>query len=72
MTLLMDNAAKLRCRKCHLVISTDELGAGYCPECHAVWGEKRYDFEKLVAERDEVTKYRCDECGAIIEWRGED
>jgi len=72
MTLLTEKAGRLRCRKCHLVISVKEVGGGHCPECYAVRGEKGYDFEELIAERDEITKYRCDECGAIIEWKGQD
>jgi hypothetical protein len=67
MSLLKQPAGKLRCKKCHLVISADELGGGYCPECYAVGNEKRYDFEELSAGTGEVTRYRCDECGAIIE-----
>jgi len=71
-SLLTQKARRLRCRKCHLVISPDELGGGYCPECYAVRNEKRYDFEELISGKDEVTKYRCDECGAVIEWKGQD
>jgi len=67
MTLLLPKAGRLRCRKCHLIISVDELKGGFCPECHAATGERRYDFEEVVAEKEDRTKYRCDECGEVIE-----
>ena len=30
-------------------------------------GQKRYDFEEIEAEETEIAKYRCEECGVIIE-----
>ncbi len=71
LTLLKERGDRLRCRKCHLVISAEELGGGCCPECYAVSGERCFDFEKLAASEPEVTKYRCDRCGALIEWKPE-
>jgi len=72
LTLLKEREDRLRCRKCHLVLSVDELGGGCCPECYEASGERRCDFEKLAAKGDEVTRYRCDGCGAVIEWKGLD
>ncbi len=72
LTLLKEPGDRLRCRKCHLVISADELGGGCCPECYAVGGERRYDFQALAAKEEEITKYRCEQCGALIEWKGQD
>jgi hypothetical protein len=69
LTLLKERSDRLRCRKCHLVISAEELGGGCCPECYAVSGERHYDFEELSPSDPEVTKYRCDQCGALIEWK---
>jgi hypothetical protein len=72
LTLLKEPGDRLRCKKCHLVISAEELGGGSCPECYSVSGERRYDFEEFVAKGDEITKYRCEQCGAIIEWAVQD
>lgn len=72
LTLLEERKDRLRCRSCHLVISAGELGDGCCPECYAVSGEKRYDFEAIAPKGDEITKYRCEECGVLIEWKVQD
>ena len=69
LTLLAQRGGRLRCRKCHLSISVNELGGGCYPECYAVRGERRYDFEALGPTGEEVTKYRCEQCGALIEWK---
>ncbi len=70
--LLKERGDKLRCRACHLVLSAEELTGGFCPECYEVRGEKRKDFEKVTVEDEGITKYRCEECGAAIEWKGPD
>jgi predicted RNA-binding Zn-ribbon protein involved in translation (DUF1610 family) len=72
LTLLKERRDRLRCKKCHLIISADELASGCCPECYAVNGERRYDFEGIEPKGDELPKYRCDQCGAVIEWKGND
>ena len=72
LTLLKERGDRLRCKKCHLVISADELGGGYCPECYAVESVRHYDFETLAAMEEEITKYRCDQCGVLIEWEVHD
>jgi hypothetical protein len=72
LTLLKQRADRLRCRRCHLVISAKELDGGFCPECYAEGGERSYDFETLAATGDEITRYRCDRCGAMIEWKAQD
>lgn len=71
LTLLTERGERLRCKKCHLVISANELGGGCCPECYAEGGERHYDFEVLAAKEEEITKYRCDQCGSLIEWRAQ-
>jgi Zn finger protein HypA/HybF involved in hydrogenase expression len=70
LVLLRETGGKVRCRKCHLVISADELNGGFCPECYEARREKSYDFEPVAIEKDDVTRYRCEECGAMIEWKG--
>ena len=66
LVLLPVEKNKLRCRHCHLVITPEELQGGYCPECYEAYGQKRYDFEEIEAE-NEKTRYRCEDCGVIIE-----
>jgi hypothetical protein len=50
-----------------LTIKADELGDGYCPECFERDGSKRYEFEEMEAAEGKITRYRCEECGVIIE-----
>lgn len=71
LTLLAERGERLRCKKCHLVISVDELGGGFCPECYERGGGRHYDFEAVAPAGQEITKYRCEQCGALIEWKGE-
>lgn len=72
LTLLKERGDRLRCKRCYLVISADELGGGYCPECYAVDTERHYDFEALAVTEKEITKYRCEQCGVLIEWKAQD
>ncbi len=65
--LLPEKKNLLRCRHCHLTIKHDELREKYCPECFQEQGVKRHDFESLEQEEKENARYRCDECGIIIE-----
>lgn len=65
--LLPRTRQKLRCRHCHLTIDPDELGGGCCPECQEVSGKRRYDFEKIDETEQQATRYRCEDCGIIIE-----
>ncbi len=67
--LLVQRKSTMRCRHCHLTIAGDELGDGYCPECFATWGAKRYEFDKLEFADTVGVRYRCEECGAMIESR---
>ena len=64
---LPEEKNRLRCRHCHLTIKADELGESYCPECFEMDGNKYYDFEELPAEKSVTARYRCEDCGAIIE-----
>ena len=67
--LLPEKKNRLRCRQCHLTIEVDEIGNGYCPECFEIRGEKQYDLEEIKAAKTEIARYRCEECGIIIESR---
>ncbi|MBW2100986.1 MAG: hypothetical protein JRG68_09615 [Deltaproteobacteria bacterium] len=68
--LLPQKKDKLRCRHCHLTIGADELGDGCCPECFEIHGKKRYDFEEIDTGETGTARYRCEECGIIIETEG--
>jgi len=65
LTLLPAPPQRLRCRRCHLTISADELGDGPCPECLERSGDRQYEFEPLSSEAAPVV-YRCETCGALI------
>jgi hypothetical protein len=45
----------------------DELGDSYCPECFEIDGKKRYEFEEMQRVERGVARYRCLECGIIIQ-----
>jgi hypothetical protein len=64
--LLPERKSTLRCRYCHLTISGEELGDGFCPECFETTGSKRYEFEQMAATETGGARYRSVECGAII------
>ncbi len=65
--LLPERKNVLRCQHCHLTIKADELGQGHCPECFEMNGRRRFDFEEMAEGERGRTRYRCEECGAIIE-----
>ena len=66
--LLPERKETLRCRHCHLTIAADEIGEdGYCPECFDSSGVRRTDFEKIAHDIGKIARYRCEDCGAIIE-----
>ena len=67
LVLLHEAKPRLRCRHCHLTIKQEDIGDGYCPECFELTGEKRYDFEPVEQAEAGPVKYRCEDCGAIIE-----
>jgi DNA-directed RNA polymerase subunit RPC12/RpoP len=67
LVLLPEKKKRVRCRHCHLILDGEELGDGYCPECFETSGKKHYDFEEMEPERGGVARYRCEECGAIVE-----
>jgi predicted RNA-binding Zn-ribbon protein involved in translation (DUF1610 family) len=66
LVLIKESSDKLRCVYCHLTITAEELNESYCPECFEESGKKRYDFKKVDAVRQDMSQYRCEECGAII------
>ncbi len=65
--LLKADQKKMRCTICHLTISSDELGQNYCPECFEINKNKHYDFEAVESKNANITKYRCEGCGLMIE-----
>ena len=67
LVLLPKPGNRLRCRHCHLTIKSDELSERYCPECFETSGKRRYDFEDVVDTTVNVTQYRCEDCGVIID-----
>jgi len=67
--LLPQPPKRLQCQHCHLTITAEELAGGFCPECYDSRGEKRYDFDEIKTAQTTATRYRCEDCGAIIEIR---
>ena len=57
---------RLRCRHCHLTIRADELAGGCCPECLAESGHRRSDFETVASEEKDAVRYRCEDCGSML------
>lgn len=64
--LLLQPQPRKRCRHCGLTIRSDELAGGYCPECYAANGVKRYDFADDRALGRPHPGYRCEVCGTLI------
>ena len=67
LVLLPEQKNILRCLHCHLTIKAEELGGSYCPECYESEGNKKYDFKEIEVKKTETDRYRCEDCGAIIE-----
>jgi Zn finger protein HypA/HybF involved in hydrogenase expression len=67
LVLIREASGKLRCRHCHLTLTAEELNNSYCPECYEASGKKRFDFEAITVEQKKTTRYRCEDCGIIIE-----
>jgi predicted RNA-binding Zn-ribbon protein involved in translation (DUF1610 family) len=67
LVLLPVEKRRMRCKYCHLTIKSDELGKSFCPECFETGSEKRYDFEEVAEAEAGVQRYRCEDCGLIIE-----
>ena len=67
LVLLPVNHVRVRCRHCHLTIKATDLTSRYCPECFETNNTKRYDFEEIVTVESGSARYRCEECGVIIE-----
>ena len=44
---LVQPEMKQRCRQCHLVLSKEELGDSFCPECFEASGQRKYDFDEV-------------------------
>ena len=57
---------KLRCRTCHLSLSTEELGDSFCPECFEANGQRNYDFEDVEDESSGRPTYFCEDCGSQV------
>jgi hypothetical protein len=69
LTLLVEHHDRVRCRHCHLTIRAADLTSRYCPECFEASRTKRYDFEEVLSVDSGLVRYRCEECGGIIEVR---
>lgn len=67
LNLIGDSRRRLRCRRCHLTIAEEELLNPWCPECHEAEGKEYRDFETVDTPGAGGVKYRCAECGIIIE-----
>ncbi|MDD5723531.1 MAG: hypothetical protein PHY29_07295 [Syntrophales bacterium] len=67
LVLLPEKKNVLRCRHCHLAIDADELSRGCCPECFEENGRRHYDFDAIEAADKGKIRYRCEQCGIIIE-----
>jgi hypothetical protein len=50
-----------------LTIRAEELGESYCPECFENQGRKRFEFEEVAVAHTAIVRYRCEECGVIVE-----
>jgi hypothetical protein len=50
-----------------LTITAEELNGSYCPECYEAHGMKNSDFEEISTPGEVKTRYRCEECGVIID-----
>ena len=64
--LLPEPKSKLRCQRCNLTIAAEDLGDGFCPECFENGGVKHFEFSPVAKVGEQVVRYRCEECGAII------
>ena len=69
LVLVRDMAVRVRCRHCHLTIKVEDLPSRYCPECFETSHMKRYDFEEIAIDDPGKVRYRCEECGVMIETR---
>jgi predicted RNA-binding Zn-ribbon protein involved in translation (DUF1610 family) len=67
LVLIAEASEKVRCTRCHLTLTPEELGDSYCPECYETSGKKQYEFEAVQVDQKEITRYRCEDCGTIIE-----
>jgi predicted RNA-binding Zn-ribbon protein involved in translation (DUF1610 family) len=67
LVLLPREESRLQCEHCHLTIKPHELGEDYCPECFETFGKKQYDFKEIPVVETEISKYRCEDCGILIE-----
>ena len=45
--LLPERKGKVRCQRCNLTISPEDLGDGFCPECFDSAGVKHYNFDRF-------------------------
>lgn len=67
LVLITEAADRMRCCQCHLTLTAEELGDSYCPECYETKGKKNYRFESVVPDRKGGSRYRCEDCGVLIE-----
>ena len=50
-----------------MTIDADELSDSYCPECYEATGYKKFDFDPVSSTDTKTTRYRCEECGIVLE-----
>jgi predicted RNA-binding Zn-ribbon protein involved in translation (DUF1610 family) len=62
-----DTKKRFQCKICHLTITADELGKGFCPECFERTGKKNYDFDPVTSQSSGKVRYRCESCGIVFE-----
>ena len=67
LVLLPDVKKRLRCRHCDLTIDADDLTQKYCPECYERDHRRRYDFDDVAPAHADAVRYRCEQCGVLIE-----
>ena len=64
--VVTEASERLRCRRCHLTIKPEEVMDGCCPECYEQTGRRYDDFERINIAEQAATRYRCEQCGAMM------
>ena len=64
--VLVRAEVKRRCQRCQLVLSAEELGDSFCPECYEEKGQRNYAFENVKDTREGKALYLCEDCGVGI------
>jgi predicted RNA-binding Zn-ribbon protein involved in translation (DUF1610 family) len=67
LVLVSEKTKRVRCIHCHLTLSPEELGQGYCPECAAERGVRHREFEEVEEPLDKTVRFQCERCSLLIE-----